>query len=160
MEIRKPDASLVRAGFLLFTLALLTGFAIPAFLNQKMALAAHVTSVLNALVLIALGLAWGLLAVTPLQARLTRGAFLYAAYFSWVASCLAAAWGTNRLTPLSGVGYGAVAWKESVVQALQVSITIVILAGAVSVVYALRPRAGASELNAGSRATTRPYESA
>src|SRR5512143_58307 len=144
MEIRKPEPSLVRAGFVLFTLALLTGFAMPSFLNQKMALAAHVTGVLNALILMALGLAWGLLAFSPLQARLTRGAFLYATYANWGSSCLAAAWGTNRLTPLSGAGYSAAAWKEGVVQVLQVSLALAILAGAVSVVYGLRsPRASA-----------------
>jgi hypothetical protein len=60
MEIRKPEPSLIRAGFVLFTLALLTGFAIPAFLNHKMALAAHITGILNALILMALGLVWGL----------------------------------------------------------------------------------------------------
>ena len=107
MEITKPDTFLVQAGFVLFTLALLTGFAIPKFLNPKMALAAHLTGVMNALVLMALGLAWGLLTVSPLQAKLTRGAFLYGTYANWVASCLAAAWGTSRLTPLSGAGYGA-----------------------------------------------------
>lgn len=144
MENGKQDASLVRAGFVLFTLALLTGFAIPAFLNPKMGLAAHVTGVLNALVLMALGLAWGLAAFTPLQAKLTRGAFLYAAYANWISSCLAAAWGTNRLTPLSAVGFGAEAWKETVVQALQVSLSLAILAGAVSVIYALRPKPAAS----------------
>ena len=140
MEIRKPEPSLVRAGFVLFTLALLTGFAMPAFLNQRMALAAHLTGVLNALILMALGLAWGLLAFSPLQAKLTRGAFLCATYANWGTSCLAAAWGTNRLTPLSGVGYGAVPWKETLVQALQVSLAVAILAGAVSVVYALRSK--------------------
>ena len=140
MEIRRPEASLVRAGFVLFTLALFTGFAIPAFLNQKMALAAHITAVMNALILMALGLAWGLLDFSPRQARLTRGAFLYATYVNWGAACLAAAWGTNRLTPLSGVGYGAEPWKEAVVQALQVSLAVAILAGAVSVVYALRSK--------------------
>ena len=140
MGIQKPERFLVRAGFLLFTLALLTGFAIPAFLNQKMALAAHLTGVLNALVLMALGLAWGLFAVSPLQAKLTRGAFLYATYVNWGTACLAAAWGTSRLTPLSGAGYGAAPWKESVVQALQVSLAVAIVAGAVSVVYALRPK--------------------
>ena len=140
MDIPKPDRFLVRAGFLLFTLALLTGFAIPAFLNQKMALAAHLTGVLNALVLMALGLSWGLLAVSPLQAKLTRGAFLYATYVNWGTSCLAAGWGTNRLTPLSGSGYGAAPWQESVVQALQVSLAVAIVAGAISVVYALRSR--------------------
>lgn len=140
MEIRKPEPSLVRAGFVLFTLALLTGFAIPAFLNPRMALAAHLTGVLNALVLMALGLAWGLLALSPPQAKLTRGAFLYATYANWGSSCLAAAWGTNRMTPLSGAGYGAAAWQETVVQALQVSLAVAMVAGAVSVVYALRSK--------------------
>jgi hydroxylaminobenzene mutase len=98
----------------------------------------------NALVLMALGLAWGLLAVSLLQAKLTRGALLYATYANWAASCLAAAWGTNRLTPLSGVGYGAVPWKETVVQGLQVSLSVAILAGAVSVVYALRSKPAAT----------------
>jgi hydroxylaminobenzene mutase len=140
MEIQNADRLLVRAGFILFTLALLTGFAIPAFLNQKMAAGAHVTGVLNALVLMGLGLAWGLLAVSPLQAKLTRGAFLYASYVNWANSCLGAAWGTNRLTPLSGAGYGAAPWQESVVQVLGVSMAFVLVAGAVSVVYALRSR--------------------
>lgn len=34
----------------------------------------------------------------------------------------------------------AAPWKESVVQVLQVSVTLAILAGAVAVVYALRSR--------------------
>jgi hydroxylaminobenzene mutase len=140
MVIQKPERFLIRAGFLLFALALLTGFAIPAFLNQRMALAAHTTGVLNALVLIALGLAWGLLAISPLQARLTRATFLYATYANWGASCLAAAWGTNRLTPLSGAGYAAAPWQEWVVQAFQVSLAVAIVPGVVAVIYGLRPR--------------------
>ena len=142
MEVPKVERLLIRAGFALFTLALLTGLAVPAFLNHRMAVAAHLTGVVNALLLIALGLAWGLLAMSPVQARLTRGVFLFATYANWGTSCLAAAWGTSRLTPLSGAGYSAAPWKESVVQVLQVSLALAILAGAVSVVYALRsPRA-------------------
>ena len=142
MEVPKVERLLIRAGFVLFTLALLTGLAVPAFLNHRMAVAAHLTGVVNALLLIAVGLAWGLLAMSPVQARLTRGVFLYCAYANWGISCLAAAWGTSRLTPLSGAGYSAVAWKEGVVQVLQVSLALAILAGALSVVYALRsPRA-------------------
>ena len=144
MEIRNPDPSLVRAGFLLFALALLTGFAIPAFLNQRMALAAHLTGVMNALLLMAIGLAWGLLTLGPRQARLTRGAFLYATYANWGTACLAAAWGTSRLTPLSGAGFGAAPWRESVVQGLQVSLAVAILAGTVSVIYALGPKPGSA----------------
>lgn len=54
MDLQKPERLLIRAGFLLFVLALLTGFAVPAFLNQRMALAAHITGILNALILMAL----------------------------------------------------------------------------------------------------------
>ena len=129
---------MIRAGFILFTLALLTGLAVPAFLNHRMAVAAHLTGVINALLLIALGLAWGLLTMSPTQARLTRGIFLCSAYANWGTACLAAAWGTSRLTPLSGAGYSAAAWKESVVQVLQVLLSVAILAGAASAVYALR----------------------
>ncbi len=140
MEIKKADPFLVRAGFVLFTLALLTGFAVPQFLNQKMALAAHLSGIMNALILMALGLAWGLLTISPLQAKLTRGLFLYGTFANWATGCLAAAWGTSRLTPLSGAGYGAMPWKEAVVQALQVSVTLAILAGAILVTYALRSK--------------------
>jgi hypothetical protein len=138
MEVLKADRSLIRSGFVLFTLALLTGFAVPAFLNHRMAVAAHLTGVVNALLLIAVGLAWGLLAMGPLQAKLTRNAFLYGTFANWGTACLAAAWGTSRLTPLSGAGYAAAPWKEGVVQAIQVILAVVIVSGAVSVVYGLR----------------------
>jgi len=141
MEARKTDRSLIRAGFVLFSLALVTGLAIPAFHNPKMALAAHVTGVLNALVLVALGLSWGIVAPGPRQGRFVRGAFLYATFVNWGSSCLAAAWGTTRLTPISGAGFGAAPWQETLVQLLQVSLGLAILAGAVTVVHALRPRA-------------------
>jgi len=140
MEIRKVELPLVRAGFVLFTVALLTGFAVPAFLNPRMAVAAHLTAILNALLLIVLGITWGFLAFSPVQAKLTRAAFLYGAYASWGVSCVAAAWGTSRATPLSGAGHTAAPWKEALVEGVQVSIVLVILAAAVSVLYALRSR--------------------
>ena len=68
--------------------------------------------------LIVLGLAWELLRVTPVQAKLTAGLFLYGTYMNWGVSSLAAAWGTSRLTPLSGAGYSAEPWKETLVQIL------------------------------------------
>jgi|SRR5882672_89729 len=139
MDARKADLLLIRAGFVLFALALLTGLGVPVFLNPRMAVAAHLIGVLNALLLIALGLAWGFLAQSPTQARLTRLGFLYGAYAGWGTSCLAAALGTSRLTPLSGAGHSAAPWQESVVAGLQISVVLVILVAAVSVVYALRP---------------------
>lgn len=132
------DRPLARAGFSLIFLALVTGLAVPAFLNPRMALAAHVTGILNGLLLIALGSVWNRLVLAPGQARLAKGALLGGAYANWASSCLAAAWGTSRLTPLSSAGYAAVAWKETFVQAVQVSLGLAVLLAIGLVIYGLR----------------------
>lgn len=141
MEMRKADLQLIRAGFMLFTLALLTGLAVPVFANPRMAVAAHLNAILGAIVLIVVGLVWGLLVMSPAQARLTRATFVFSGYAAWGTACLAAAWGTSRLTPIAGEGHTALPWQETVVAALQSVIVVTVLAGALSVVYALRPRA-------------------
>ena len=135
------DRSLTRAGFVLILLALATGLAVPAFLNPRMAVAAHLGGLMNGLLLVVIGVAWNRLALSRGQARFTRIAALGAAYANWGTGCLAAAWGTSRLTPLSGAGHSAAAWQESVVQALQVGLSIAIIAAIVMIVYGLRPRA-------------------
>ena len=135
------DRSLTRAGFVLILLALATGLAVPAFLNTRMALAAHLGGILNGLLLIAIGATWNRLALSHRQAGITRVAALGAAYLNWGTACLAAAWGTSRLTPLSGAGHVAAAWQESVVQALQVALVPAILGAVGMIVYGLRSRA-------------------
>ncbi len=135
------DRSLTRAGFVLILLALVTGLAVPAFLNARMAVAAHLGGIMNGLLLIVIGATWSRLALSQGHARITRVAVLAAAYANWGTACLAAAWGTSRLTPLSGAGFAAAAWQESVVQALQVCLAIAIVGAVAMIVYGLRPRA-------------------
>jgi len=134
------DRTLTRAGFGLIFIALVTGLAIPAFLNARMALAAHLTGIMNGLLLVALSLTWRRLALSPGQSRLARTAALCSAYVNWATACLAAAWGTSRLTPLSGAGHAAAAWQESIVQVLQVSLGLAMLLALGLVVYGLRSR--------------------
>ncbi len=138
MEGSEFDRAFTRAGFSLIFLALLTGFGVPNFLNPRMALAAHVSGVLNGLLLIALSFVWSRLALSPGQSRLAKGASLYGTFGNWATSCLAAAWGTSRMTPLSGAGHAAVPWKESVVQVAQVSLALAIILALALVLYGLR----------------------
>ena len=135
----RPNRVLLRAGFLLVLLALLTGFAIPAFKNQHMAVNAHVTGALNGLLLVALACAWESLRQGPGRARLVRGLALFGAYTNWGATCLAAAWGTSRLTPQAGAGYTAMPWQEAIVQTLQVTLALSIALAMLLVVMALGP---------------------
>ena len=145
MEMRKADLQLIRAGFILFTLGLVTGMAIPVFLNPRMALAAHLNAILGAIVLIVVGLTWGLLAMGPVQARFTRATFVFSSYLGWATASLAAAWGTSRFTPIAGEGHTALPWQENVVQGLQGVFSVTVLLGALSILYALRSRAVVAE---------------
>jgi hydroxylaminobenzene mutase len=133
------DRSFARAGFVLILLALVTGLAVPAFANPRMAVAAHLGGIMNGLLLIAIGTAWSRLTLTEGQGRIARVAALGAAYANWGTGCLAAAWGTSRLTPISGAGHAAAAWQENVVQALQVSLAVAIIGAVLMIVYGFRP---------------------
>jgi (hydroxyamino)benzene mutase len=134
-----PHRGLLRAGFLLFLLALLGGTVVPLFTNPRLALSAHVTGVLNGLLLVALGLCWSALVLSPAQGRLVRALFLYGTYANWAVSLLGAAWGTKRLTPVAGAGYQAQPWQESVVQIGLLSLGVAMLLGTALVVWGLRP---------------------
>lgn len=134
-----PNRVLLRAGFLLVLLAFLTGALIPRFLNPRMGVSAHVTGVLNGLLLIGLALAWESLRLSPGRGKWVRALFLYGTYANWAATVLAAAWGTKRLTPVAGAGFDAPAWQELVVQVIQVSLALALLLAMALVVWALRP---------------------
>jgi len=131
---------LLRAGFLLVLLGLLAGTVIPAFHNPRMGVSAHLTGVLNGMLLIALGLGWEALRLSARSGALARGLFLYGTYANWAGTVLAAAWGTQRLTPVAGAGFAAPAWKELVVQVVQLSLVLAMLVATGMVVYALRPQ--------------------
>lgn len=135
------DRGLLRSGFVVLLLAFLIGLAIPLFLNPRAALAAHVTGVISAVLLIALAVVWDALGLAPGRAKLVRGLYLYGSYASLVAGVLAAIWGTSKITPIAGAGFHASAVKELVVQAIFVSLGLALLAATALVVLSLYRRA-------------------
>jgi hydroxylaminobenzene mutase len=136
--------ALLRAGFALVLLALVSGALIFFFPNPRMGASAHVTGVLNGLLLVALALSWEALRLPPRRGALVRGLFLYGTYANWAGTLLAAVWGTNRLTPVAGAGFGATGWKELVVGTILISLSLAMLAGMTLVVHALRPQRAAA----------------
>ena len=97
-----PDRPILRAGFVLLLLSLLTGVAIPITANPKLALASHLTGYLGALSLMVLAAVWPALSRRARPAKLIRYCFVSAAYANWAASALGSVWGTSHFTPLSG----------------------------------------------------------
>jgi hydroxylaminobenzene mutase len=131
------DRSLLRNGFVVLLLAFLIGLVIPFFLNPRAALAAHVTGVISAVLLIALGVVWDALGLAPGRAKLVRALSLYGTYASLVAGFLAAIWGTSKITPIAGAGFFASVTKELVVMAIFVSLGLALLAATTLVVVSL-----------------------
>ena len=134
-----PDRALLRAGFLLVLFALLGGTVVPLFTNARLAVAAHVTGVINGMLLISLGLCWSALRLGSGRGRLVRALSLYGTYANWAVTLLGAAWGTKRLTPVAGAGYEAQPWQEAVVMAGLLSLVLAMLVATALVVFALRP---------------------
>ena len=138
MTDMRSARGIAQAGMLLILLALLTGLAVPVFHNPRMAIATHMSGILDGLVIVAVSTVWPRLALSTGQARLTKILVVAGFYSNWAISSLAAVWGTTRNTPVAGAGFGAAPWQESFVQGLQVAMALTLLVALGLVVFGLR----------------------
>ena len=108
---------LLRHGFLLFTLGMLTGLAIPLFTNPRMGLSAHLAGAMSGLFLAVLGLAVDEVRLGERARATMAGLAVWSNYLGWAALAAAGVLGTARATPIAGAGFGAALWKENLVAA-------------------------------------------
>ena len=139
---------LLRYGFFLFGLGLLTGFMIPALHNPRMGLSAHLEGVMNGIFLVVLGLAWHRF-VLPARARFALfGLALYGTYVNWATTVLAALFGTSRHTPIAGAGFAGWPWQEALVDFGLFSLSVAVVAACALALWGLRtpdPAAGGAD---------------
>lgn len=125
-------------GLVLFLLGLLTGFAVPALKNPRMALSSHLEAILNGMFLVLLGLLWPHIHLPDAWGITAVALVVYAAYANWVATLLASAWGAGRkLAPIAAAGHEASAAKEAFVNFLLVSLALCIVVGVVIIIVGL-----------------------
>ncbi len=120
-------------GTALFLAGLLVGIAPGAMANPRMALSAHVGTLLNGTFLIALGAVWRLVRLPPLQ---VVAAFWLLAAGSWGSALgllLAATLGTRSATPIHGAAELAAPWREILVTVTLGVPALALLAGTVLV---------------------------
>lgn len=129
---------LFKLGLILFLIGLLTGFAIPALKNSRMALSSHLEAVLNGMFLVLLGLLWPHIDLPNAWGVTAVALIVYAAYANWLATLLAAAWGAGRrLAPIAAADHEASAVKEAFVSFLLISLGLSIVVGVVIVIVGL-----------------------
>ena len=137
------DRTLLRLGFILVLLGLLTGLGVPAFANPRLGLTAHTVGLLGGMFLVVLGGVWPAFSLGPRAAAALRWCWAYAAYANWAASVLGAATGASRMTPLAGGATHGGPLAELAVGALLVSLSLAAIAGAGLAVWGLSEAAGA-----------------
>lgn len=134
----RTGARLLQLGVLLFLLGLLVGFAVPALANPRMGLASHLEGVMNGMFVIALGLLWPKLRLSPPLLRATFWLTAFGTYANLTATFLAAAWGAGAMMPLAAQGKTGTAVQEGAIQLLLVSLSLAMVAVCGLVLFGLR----------------------
>ncbi len=125
--------ALGKAGFVLFTLGLVLGAAIPRLRNPRMGLSAHLTAVQGGLALMVFGLFWESFGIAPwaswpLAVSLAGSTCLLVAGLT-----LAAITGASRALPIAGQGFTAAPRAELAVAILTIGSSLWMLGACVTI---------------------------
>jgi len=123
---------LIALGLILFLLGLLTGLAVPAMRNPRMALASHLQGMTNGPFLVVIGLLWPRLHLSHGWEIVTVVLVVYGAYANWLATQLGAWWGAgHRYAPSASGNYRASPTKERAVDTLLLTLVPAMIAATV-----------------------------
>jgi (hydroxyamino)benzene mutase len=120
--------SLCFSGVLLFLLGLLTGLAIPRCRSPRLGLSAHLTAVQSGTALLALGLLWPHLSMSPMCSLVLSYGTAGFLYMVWLSLLLAAFFGAGRGLPIAGQGITTTPVRQTVVTLLLVVGSLGVLA--------------------------------
>lgn len=130
---------LLRTGAVLFLLGLLVGLAIPRFAVPRLALSAHLLAIMQATLLLVLGLLWPRLRLTARQSQVGSGLALYGFPAAWIANLLGAVWGAgSSMVPMAAGAARGSAAQETTIRVLLVSAALCQIALALLVLWGLR----------------------
>lgn len=136
---------LLRHGFILILLALLSGLAIPSLSIPRLGLSAHTIGILSGTLLIAIGAIWKQFRLGSRQQWLMYWAWLYASYVNWLGCLLGATLGAGQTTPVAAAGAQGAPWAESLVAGLLISVALASLLAITLALWGIRGQAPAQD---------------
>jgi len=126
-------------GAVLLLLGLFVGLGIPHFAVPRLALSAHLLAMMQATLLMVLGLVWPRLQLRSGQSRVGSGVAIYGSLAAWLANLLGATWGAGApMMPMASGGARGTAAQELLIRALLVSAALSQLVLALLVLWGLR----------------------
>ncbi len=127
-------------GMVLVLAGLLMGTVVQQVANPRIGLSAHTGTVMNGILVIAMGAFWPRLRLSARASSIAYWLVIDGSYVSSGALFLAGVFGTSRSTPLHGQGHAGTAWQEALVEAGLTVGAVALLAGCVTALWGLRRR--------------------
>ncbi|WKZ66340.1 MAG: hypothetical protein QY325_00105 [Flavobacteriales bacterium] len=131
---------LLLSGAWLLLLGLLTGLLVPALANPRMGLSSHIEGVLNGMLLLLLGLLWPRLVLTDRWRRIAAACAIYGTFANWATMLIAAALNAGGQLTVAAEGRTGSPLAEGIVNFGLASLTLAMLAAAVTIIAGLRRR--------------------
>jgi len=107
IKIDPLGGKLIFWGAVLFLIGLIQGGLIPAFMNTRMALSAHLAAVQSGMALMIFGIIWELLSLKEKWLNVAYWSGLASMYLVWLSITLSAIFGASKALPMAGKGFSA-----------------------------------------------------
>jgi hydroxylaminobenzene mutase len=142
MNAERRAHGLFLHGMVLVGAGLLMGTVVQSVATPRLGLSAHTGTLMNGILVIAMGAFWPRLALAPALETAAYWLVVDGSYVSSAALFLAAVFGTSRTTPLHGAGHEGTAAQEALVGAGLVVGGVAVLAGCGLALWGLARRRG------------------
>lgn len=134
------NRDMIRHGFILILIALVSGLFIPAMRIPRLGLSAHTIGLLGGVLLIGVGAVWQQFGLSPRQRRVLHWSWLGSSYLNWLGCLVGAVVGAGRMTPVASAGAVASPAAEAVVGVLLAGVAVTSFVAAGLSVWGLRSR--------------------
>lgn len=138
------NRNIVRHGFVVILLALVSGLFVQMMPIPRLGLSAHTIGILSGALLIAIGAVWPLFSLSARQQKILYWSWLYSSYVNWLGCLLGAVAGAGKATPVASAGTVGPAAAEAVVGVLLVSVAVASFIAVGLSIFGLRTRAASA----------------
>lgn len=132
------NTGIIRHGFVLILLALISGLFIQAMPIPRLGLSAHTIGILSGVLLLAIGAVWPSFVLSVRQKRLMYWSWVYSSYMNWLGCLLGAVTGAGRSTPIASDGVVGAPVADAVVGMMLLTVVIASFIAAGLSIFGLR----------------------
>lgn len=116
---------IIRHGFILILIALVSGLFIPAMAVPRLGLSSHTIGILSGVLLIAVGAIWQQFSLSTKQYQWLYYSWLYSSYVNWLGCITGAILGAGKTTPIAASGIIGSEFSENIVAVMLISVGLV-----------------------------------